>query len=106
MGNQQLEVGMKVLLEMYGALSDFGKVSRVTNKRAFVGSLKFERTLDGKYLQPIPRGDRSIKTYFIPDEDDLKEMRRQELRRFVCGFNYSQLSVEKMAEISDIIKRK
>ena len=105
MGKLLLEVGTDIFCRNYGTMSYFGKVDRVTEKFAFVGSSKFVREYGSMYLDIVPREKWSVTSYFIPTEKDKEELKRQQLIRFVTKFDYSKLSLDKMIEILNIIKK-
>ena len=105
MGKLLLEVGTEIFSRNYGTISYFGKVDRVTEKFAFVGSSKFVREYGSMYLDIVPREKWSVTSYFIPEEKDIIELKKQQLIRFLTKFDYSKLSFDKMCEIRDIIKR-
>lgn len=105
MSKQKLEVGVIIFCINYGTMSYFGKVDRVTDKYAFVGTSKFVREYGSMHLDIVPREKWSVTSYFVPNENDIIELKKQQLIRFVTKFDYSKLSFDKMVEISDIIKR-
>ncbi len=105
MSKKTLEVGTYIFCRNYGTMSYFGEVDRVTEKFAFVGSSKFVREYGSMHLDIVPREKWSVTSYFIPDEKDIIELKKQQLIRFVTKFDYSKLSFDKMCEIRDIIKR-
>ena len=100
-----LEVGVDIFCRNYGTMSYYGKIDRVTEKFAFVGSTKFVREYKNMHLDMVPREKWSVTSYFVPDEKDIIELKKQQLIRFVTKFDYSKLSLDKMVEIRDIIKR-
>ena len=100
-----LEVGVDIFCRYYGTMSYYGKIDRVTDKFAFVGSTKFVREYKSMYLDIVPREKWGTTSYFVPDENDIIELKKQQLVRFVTRFDYSKLSLDKMVEIRDIIKR-
>ena len=104
MSKKTLEVGTDIFCRNYGTMSYFGKVDRVTEKFAFVGSSKFVREYGSMHLDIVPREKWSVTSYFIPDEKDIIELRKQQLIRFVTKFDFSKLSLDKMIEIQNIIK--
>jgi hypothetical protein len=102
-----LEVGDTILKRHFGSISFVGKVDRVTNTTAFIGDSKYKRELGqtNKTVTSIPRSQYSSAWLFVADENDLSELRKQNLIYFVVNFDYKTLSFEKMVEIRDIIKR-
>ena len=105
MSKQLLEINTDIFCRTYGTMSYFGKIDRVTDKFAFVGSTKFVREHNGSWLDNVPRQKWSSMSYFVPTENDITELKKQQLIRFVTKFDYSKLSLDKMVEIRDIIKR-
>lgn len=102
-----LEVGDTILKRHFGSISLVGKVDRVTNTTAFIGDSKYKRELyqTNKTVTSIPRTQCSSAWLFVADENDMVELRKQNLIYFVVNFNYKILSFDKMREIRDIIKR-
>ena len=100
-----LEVGTEICSRNYGNISYLGKIDRVTDKFAFFGTTKFKREYNGSWLDIVPREKWSSTSYFVPSEKDIIELKKQQLIRFVTKFDYSKLSIDKMVEIRDIIKR-
>ena len=105
MSKQLLETDTDIFCRTYGTMSYFGKIDRVTDKFAFVGNTKFIREYNGNWLDQVPREKWSTTSYFIPTENDIIEFKKQQLIRFITNFDYSKLSLDKMVEIRDIIKR-
>ena len=105
MGKLLLEVGTEIFMRTYGSISYFGKIDRVTDKFAFSGITKFAREYNGSWVDIVPKEKWSSTSYFIPTEKDKEEIKRQQLIRFVTKFDYSKLSLDKMIEILNIIKK-
>lgn len=106
MEKQLLKVGQKIYVRNYGILAYVGEIDRTTKKYAFVGDRKFKIDYTDKYIDTFPRRHFSNAIYFIPDENDIIELKKQQLIRFVTKFDYSKLSLDKMVDIKDIINRK
>ena len=101
-----LEVGDTLLKCHFGQLSFLGEIDRVTKTTAFIGYSKYKREMpNDKSVVPIPRDNYSSAWIFVADENDMIELRKQNLISFVVRFDYSKLSYEKMVEIRDILKR-
>ena len=101
-----LEVGDILLKRHFGQLSLVGEIDRVTNTIAFIGDSKYKREMSqNKTVTSIPRENYSSAWIFVADENDMIELRKQNLISFVVRFDYSKLSYDKMVEIRDIIKR-
>ena len=105
MGKLLLEVGTEIFMRNYGSISYFGKIDRVTDKFAFSGITKFARERNRSWVDIVPREKWNSTSYFIPTEKDKEEIKRQQLIRFVTKFDYSKLSLDKMIEILNIIKK-
>ena len=105
MGKLLLEVGTEIFMRNYGSISYFGKIDRATDKFAFSGTTKFAREHNGSWVDIVPKEKWSSTSYFIPTEKDKEELKREQLIRFVTKFDYSKLSLDKMIEIQNIIKK-
>ena len=105
MGKLLLEVGTEIFMRNYGSISYFGKIDRATDKFPFSGTTKFTREHNGSWVDIVPREKWNSTSYFIPTEKDKEEIKRQQLIRFVTKFDYSKLSLDKMIEILNIIKK-
>ena len=104
--SKQLEVGDIILKLHFGQISYVGEVDRITNTIAFIGNSKYKRELgSGKTVSSMPRMNYSSAWLYVADENDMIELRKQNLISFVVNFDYKTLSFEKMVEIRDIIKR-
>ena len=101
----QLEVGTEIFSISYGHASFFGKIDRVTNNYAFCGITKFKRQCNGMWVDKIGREKWSTTMYFIPDENDKIELKKQILINKVIKFDYSKLSFDKICEIHEILIR-
>ena len=101
----QLEVGTEIFSRSYGNASFFGKIDRVTNNFAFCGNTKFKRQYNGMWIDKVGSERWSTTHYFIPDENDKIELKKQIMINKVVKFDYSKLSFDKICEIHEILIR-
>lgn len=101
----KLEVGTEIFSRSYGNASFFGKIDRVTNNFAFCGNTKFKRRYNGACVDKVRREKWSTAYYFIPDENDKIELKKQIMIKKVVKFDYSKLSFDKICEIHEILIR-
>ena len=101
----KLEVGTEIFSRSYGNASFFGKIDRVTNNFAFCGNTKFKRRYNGAWVDKVRREKWSTEYYFIPDENDKIELKKQIMIKKVVKFDYSKLSFDKICEIHEILIR-
>ena len=100
-----LKVGDLIFSRNYGSVSHYGTIDRVTEKFAFINNTKFKIEYNDKSVDISPREKWSTTWYFVPDENDIIELRKKQIINFVIKFDYSKLSFDKICDIRDIIKR-
>ena len=101
---KKLEVGDIIFSSQYSNKTKFGVIDRVTEKYAFVGNTKFNREVDERYFNSIPRERWNTTSYFIPTEEDIKKYNLKNKIYFIQKFNYSELTEEKINKIYEILK--
>lgn len=101
----QLEVGTEIFSRSYGNASFFRKIDRVTNNFAFCGNTKFKRQYNGSWVDKAGSERWSTTHYFIPDENDKIELKKQIMINKLVKFDYSKLSFDKICEIHEILIR-
>jgi len=104
---KKLEVGSVIFKRHYSKIEMVGMIDRVTNNIAYIGnSVKFRRDYneDSKSVSIIPSTFSSA-WYFIPNETDVLDFKKQSVIDFVVNFDYNKLSYDKICDIKDIIKR-
>ena len=106
MSTKLLEIGDIILKSQYGSVSFVGKIDRVTEKTAFIDDSKYKREIQisSRGVVPIPRPFYSG-YHFLANEDDILELKKQNIISYVVNFDYKTLSFDKLCEIRDIIKK-
>ena len=102
----KLKVGDIIFSRGYGEIRHYGKIDRVTEKFAFANNSKFNIDYSERSVSISPRQTYGSTFYFVPTEDEIIELKKQNLIRFVVKFDYSTLDFDKICEIIDIIKRR